>query len=100
MYKMIALYRKPADEAGFRRHYEAVHLPLVRQLPGLRGLVVGWGRSPPWGGDPEYHLVAEMEFDDAAAFAAAAESPQMRAVGKDARVFAGDIMSLATVATD
>jgi uncharacterized protein (TIGR02118 family) len=30
------LYRTPADPGEFERHYREVHIPLARQLPGLR----------------------------------------------------------------
>ena len=98
MYKMFALYRNPSDTAAFRHHYETIHAPLARKLPGLRQLMIGWGVAPPWGGEPTFHLIAEMDFDDAQAFAAAAASPEMRAVTKNARAFAGDILTVATVA--
>ncbi|MER6274461.1 EthD family reductase [Streptomyces sp900105755] len=32
--RFIALYETPADPAAFDRHYHAVHIPLVRRLPG------------------------------------------------------------------
>ena len=37
--KLVALYRKSDDVDAFMRHYEQVHLPLVRKTPppGRRG---------------------------------------------------------------
>ena len=40
MYKLIALYKKPADPAAFEKHYAEVHRPLVEKVPGLARLVV------------------------------------------------------------
>jgi len=31
---LTVLYGTPVDPAAFRRHYEEVHLPLARELPG------------------------------------------------------------------
>lgn len=33
--KLIALYKKPDDEAAFLRHYHDVHMPLVLKTPHL-----------------------------------------------------------------
>jgi uncharacterized protein (TIGR02118 family) len=35
MYKLIALYQTPDDPQSFMSHYNDVHLPLVKQTPGL-----------------------------------------------------------------
>ena len=34
--RFLAAYVTPADPAAFDRHYQEVHIPLLRQLPGLR----------------------------------------------------------------
>ncbi len=100
MYKLIAMYRQPADPAAFDKHYVEVHTPIVKTIPGLARLVLNRGFSPPWGGEPAFHLVAEMHFADEATFKAAMASPENRAAGKDLRQFAGDIVTLVTVRED
>jgi uncharacterized protein (TIGR02118 family) len=97
MYKLLALYRKPANPIEFDRHYSDVHTPLVQQIPGLTKLVVNRGIPPSWGGESAFYLIAEMHFADEASFAAAMNSQQMRAVGKDAKLMGGGLMTLATV---
>lgn len=100
MYKLIALYRKPADTQAFERHYAQVHTPLVRAIPGLSGLVLNRSTSPPWGGEPPYYLIAELHFPDEPTFQAAMASPENRAAGKDLRQFAGDLVTLVTVRSE
>jgi len=34
MHKFIVLYPKGQDDKKFRAHYENVHVPLCRKLPG------------------------------------------------------------------
>lgn len=100
MYKLIAIYRQPADPAAFDKHYAEVHTPIVKSIPGLAGLVLNRGIAPPWGGEPAFYLIAEMHFADEAAFKTAMASPENRAAGKDLRQFAGDLVTLVTVRAD
>lgn len=91
--KMIALYRKPEDEAAFLQHYDEVHLPLVQQTPHLQSAIVSRGIETPMG-PPPFFLVAEMTFPDRARFDEAMKSPENRAAGKDLMSFARDIVTL------
>ena len=85
MYKAIGIWSWPRDEerAEFDQHYEAVHFPLAEKLPGLRRITVmtaagedaraaGWFR------------VAEVYWDDRAAFERASTSPEWEAMAADA----------------
>jgi len=38
--RFLALYETPADPGAFDRHYRQIHIPLLRQLPGLRQYTV------------------------------------------------------------
>ena len=96
-YKLIALYKKPADTAAFDAHYRNVHLPLVMKIPGLQKAVLNHGFAPPWGGESTYYLIAEMHFADEASFKSGMMSAENRAAGKDLRTFAGDLVTLVTV---
>ena len=80
--KLIALYRKPDDVEAFMHHYEEVHSPLIRQVPGLEQLIVNRVTGAPVGEAP-YFLIAEMLFADREAFDQAMRSPENRASGKD-----------------
>lgn len=93
MVKLIALYRKPADLAAFDKHYNEIHMPLARKMPGLRKVEVARCFGSP-GGEPKFYLVAEMYFDDKNALMAALSSPEGKAAGKDVMSFAGDLIHM------
>lgn len=94
---LLALYRRPeeGDEAleTFRRRYRAEHLPLIRQVPGLRSLQVDAVERRLLG-DDDLVLVARMDFDDRASLDAALASEEMRAAGRNLRDVAPGIVSL------
>lgn len=94
--KLVALYRRPDDVDAFLRHYEDVHLPLVRQTPHLEKAEIGYVTGSPMG-EPPYFLIAEMHFPDRARFDEAMKSPENRAAGKDLMSFARDIVTLMVV---
>jgi uncharacterized protein (TIGR02118 family) len=93
MIKLVVLYSHPADKAAFDRHYAEVHTPLVRQLPNLHKVEIARVTGAPRGESP-YHLICEMYWRSRELMDADMISPEMRAVGKDARAFAGDIMTM------
>jgi uncharacterized protein (TIGR02118 family) len=91
MVKLIALYRTPADIAAFDAHYNEIHVPLVKKLPGLRKLEVTSITGSPMG-EAKYHLMAEMYFDTMDALNAANASPEGKAVFKDVMSFAAAVL--------
>ena len=73
MYKLLALYPRPADPEHFRRYYEESHMPLARTLPGL--LAHSYSFTPEGLGEPSpYFCVFEGAFSNRAAFDAAVAS--------------------------
>ncbi|MFI5039697.1 MAG: EthD family reductase [Solirubrobacterales bacterium] len=82
MHRLLVLYPPPSDPDHFRSYYEDTHLPLVAKLPGLRAyrysvdVAGGEGESP-------YYCVFEADFDDAATYSAALESPEGQTVRAD-----------------
>ncbi len=98
MLKLIAVYDKPEDSAAFDQHYNEVHIPLVKKMPGLQKLEVSRVRGAP-GGEPRYYLVAEMYFADRDAIKAALMSPEAMAAREDLQSFAAGKyhMMIATV---
>jgi uncharacterized protein (TIGR02118 family) len=90
---MLALFKRPDDVAAFERHYEEVHAPLMRQVPGLARMTV-LRDVKGFAGDPDIYLVAEMDFPDQEAFDTAMRSPENRAAGKDLMSFARSYVTL------
>ncbi len=94
MVKLIAMYERPADEAAFFEHYDTVHAPLARRVPGVQKLVVNKVTADAFGGEPRYVLIAEMHFANRATFDAAMKSPENRALGADLMSFAKGIVTV------
>jgi uncharacterized protein (TIGR02118 family) len=63
MVRFLVLYPTPTNVEAFEKHYFEVHVPLAKQLPGLRRYTVSRKASPLRGSDP-YYLVAELDWDD------------------------------------
>jgi uncharacterized protein (TIGR02118 family) len=79
----LAVYDTPTDVDAFDRHYLEVHVPLGRQLPGLRRYTVSRDVAAVRGGPP-YYLVVHLEWDTIDDLAAAFASPEGRATADDA----------------
>ncbi len=93
MYKLIALFSHPDNVEEFDRHYDEVHAPLMKKVPGLQSLVVtrnlrSFGAESPW------YLIAEMIFQDRDAFKAAMASEENQVAGKDVMSFAGKLVTM------
>jgi uncharacterized protein (TIGR02118 family) len=93
MTRLVALYRRPPDLERFLRHYRAVHLPLIRQVPGLLDVRVQRVDQVLMG-DGDYVLAATLTFADRASFDAAMASPENRAAGRDLKAMAGGLVTL------
>ena len=93
MIKLIALFKKPEDVDAFEQHYNDVHVPLIKQVPYMRNFVSSTAFGAPRG-EPAYYRVAEMWFDDRAAFDKAMASDENRAAGKDLMGFARDVVTM------
>ena len=93
MTKLIALFKKPGDTEAFDGHFERVHLPLVRNLPGIRDVEITRIVGAPIG-ESKYHLMAELFFDSKDAMDAALASPEGRAVAKDLPGFAASVVQV------
>ena len=80
--RFLALYETPADPEAFDRHYRQVHIPLLRQLRGLRRYSVGRNLTTLHGAP--YYLVTELEWDTMDELRAAFASPEGQATAEDA----------------
>jgi uncharacterized protein (TIGR02118 family) len=82
MVRVLVLYTKPQDELAFEKHYQEVHLPLAKRLPGLQRFTVSRNVVPTNESEP-YYLIAELDWIDTAALQEAFQSSEGRAVGQD-----------------
>ncbi len=99
---LLALFRRPegGDEAmaAFRYRYATEHLPLIRQVPGLRQLRVD--RVTQAFGEADLFQVAVMVFDDRPSFDVALASEPMRAAGRNLREIAPGLVTMVVIEPD
>lgn len=95
MMRLMVIYGRPDDTDAFDRHYRDVHVPLAKQIPGLRRYTVSRGVTVVQGEDPVY-LIAELDWDDMAALQAAMGSSVGQAAGADvaANLASGGVRNL------
>lgn len=89
MYQLTALYHHPESAEAFDRHYDEVHAPLAKKLPGLQRFTVARPAPDADGNKPQYHLVAVLEFADEASFGAGMGGAEGSAAVADLQNFAG-----------
>ena len=82
MVRLLVLYTQPNDVEAFERHYRDVHVPLVKQLAGLKHYTISRNVAPRRGGDA-YYLVAELEWETLDAAQSALQSPEGQATAQD-----------------
>jgi uncharacterized protein (TIGR02118 family) len=87
MMRMLVLYDTPEDPEAFDRHYNEIHAPLARQLPGLLRYTVSRNVSGVRGGK-EFYLVAELDWENMEAMQAAFASPIGKETAADVPKFA------------
>jgi uncharacterized protein (TIGR02118 family) len=80
--RFVVMYGTPSDVDAFERHYNDVHIPLAKQLPGLRRYTRSHEPAPVVG-EP-YYLVVMLDWDDMAALEAAFGSEIGRRTAEDA----------------
>jgi uncharacterized protein (TIGR02118 family) len=93
MVKLVALYKKPTEVEDFDKHFDEVHLPLIRKFPGLRRLEVTRITGAPIG-ETKFHAMAEMYFDTREAVDAALASQEGKAVARDLLSFAAPLVTV------
>lgn len=70
MVRFMVLYETPEDPAAFDKHYNEVHIPLAKQLPGLLRYTVSRNFAPVQA-SKQYYLVAELDWESMEAMQAA-----------------------------
>lgn len=92
MYKMIAIYKKPADTEAFDQWYKN-HTEITKTIPLVKEFrftkVTGGPR-----GASDLHFMAELVFASKEDFKTAMSSPENMAAGKDAFSNYKDIVSV------
>jgi uncharacterized protein (TIGR02118 family) len=82
MVRVLVLYNRPEDTQAFEQHYQEVHLPLVKTLPGLQRFTIS-RRILPLNESEPYYLIAELDWTDMSALQQAFQSPEGQAIERD-----------------
>jgi uncharacterized protein (TIGR02118 family) len=88
MAKMLVIYRTPKDPRAFDEHYFKVHIPLAKELPGLRKYEISRRPIMTPAGDSEPYLIGTLYFDTLDAIRQAFATPTGRACAADRRILA------------
>ncbi len=81
MAKIIVLFGKPTNTGEFDEKYWKEHVPLAKQMPGLKKYTVNRVVAAPRG-EPAYYQIVELEFETMEALKNALESPAARESGR------------------
>ena len=104
MVTLTALFKKPDDPIAFDEHYENIHSPLIRKVPGLRRMqITRFSKMlTPSNGtlSDQPYLECTMYFDNMDSFKAAMASEENKAAGKDLMSFAGPLVSMCIGSTE
>lgn len=98
MVTLTATFKTPSDPASFDEHYNNVHAPLMKKVPGLVKMEVTRFTkmlTPPntmLGEQP--YLQCTMYWADKDAFKTAMSSEENKAAGADLMSFAGPLVSM------
>jgi uncharacterized protein (TIGR02118 family) len=90
MAQMIVIYKPPKEPAAFERHYFEIHVPLAKQLPGLKRYETSNGSIISLAGAPHAYFAAILYFDSIAAIKDAFAGECGRACAADRRVLVPD----------
>ncbi len=88
MYRLTVLYGHPADPAEFDRYYHSIHIPLARQMQGLKGWTIGKCEPAEAGALPPYYMIVGLYADTRADLEAILASPAGQATIADVPNFA------------
>jgi uncharacterized protein (TIGR02118 family) len=88
MVKLSVLYGQPQDTGAFDRHYNQVHAPLAKKIPGLKGFTT----DKPMAINPQekspYYLIATLYWENMQAFQEGLQSSEGQAAAADLQTFA------------
>lgn len=96
MFKVIAVYKVPTDDAKkaqMDEHFKTVHTPICLRIPGIKEVRMNKIFGGPTGAS-NLHMIVDMVFENKDSWKAAMKTPEMMESGKDAMKFAGDLVSV------
>ena len=88
MIRLTVLYGHPDNPKEFDRYYHEVHIPLARQMRGLKGWTIGKCESAVPGELPPYYMIVGLYADSREQMESILASPEGQATGADVANFA------------
>ena len=83
MTRLLVLYGQPVDPAAFDKYYREVHIPLAKQMKGIRKWTVGRVTGTAGGEPSPYHYAADLYMENRQAFDELLASPEGKAAVAD-----------------
>ena len=95
MVKLIVLFRKPpeAEVESFENVFSQVYVPAINAIPNLKKASVSRAIGAPRG-EPPYHMIHEVYFENYESLVVGLNSAQGRAAGQHLMGFARDLVSM------
>ncbi|MVN22331.1 EthD family reductase [Mucilaginibacter arboris] len=90
MANMTVIYKTPKNKEAFEKHYYNVHIPLAKQLPGLRKYIVNKGNIISPSGNEETFWIGNLYFDNLEAIKKAFDTDIGRQCAEDRKILAPD----------
>ena len=88
MIRLTVLYGHPEDPAAFDQYYHETHIPLARQMKGLKGWTIGKCQSATPGEKPAYYMIVGLYAESREQMEAILETPEGQATVADVPKFA------------
>lgn len=88
MIRLTVLYGHPDNPTEFDRYYQEVHIPLARQMQGLKGWTIGKCESATPGELPPYYMIVGLYADSREEMETILASPAGQATVADVSNFA------------
>jgi uncharacterized protein (TIGR02118 family) len=88
MVKLIVLYGQPKSADAFEKYYAETHMPIAREMKGVRRIELAKVVGAPDGGTPAFYRTAELYFDDVAHMNSVMATPEAQRTVADLANFA------------
>lgn len=88
MARLLVLYKTPKNPEAFDKHYQAVHIPLAKKIPGLQRYDISTGTVGTPAGASDVYLVAALDFESTSTIKLGLASPEGQAAAGDLANFA------------
>ena len=88
MVRLTVLYGHPTDPEAFDRYYRDFHIPIAKQMKGLKGWTIGKGQSATAGEASPYYMIVGLYAETRDEMEAILASPEGQAAVADVPNFA------------